>query len=293
MYYMTSGREFYERLCRAREAQDLAALSALYHSDAVSLSVPTGQVFRGRGAIVDAFNHTFQIAGAISSRSVESMVEAEGSVCVEATLATRSGEMQTYDIYLLQAGICAQHVGGLISPRPPIGRGSVYGLPQTKGAALYHQYRTAMEAQDVAQLSSLYHPDMVSVDCITNQSWRGRAAILSRFQQVIANGGSVSLNSVERFVESSEIICAEITTTTRYISRMGNMQVDALTYEVLVLHAGRIVQRFGGAISPRGQKLLQTIEQQNELLFKVGMGRLHQIQEAFQNSLYPRRRHWW
>ncbi len=214
------------------------------------------------------------------------MVETGGAVCVEARLSTRSGEMQTYDIYLLQAGMVKQHVGGLISPRPSSGQGSAQGWPQTQGAALYHRYWQALEAQDFATLESLYHRDVISVNCITHQVHQGRTAVIGEHKEASARGVYMKLNSVERFVESSEIICVEATQTAK---RVSSMQVDALIYAVVVLHAGRIVQRFGGAISPRGPKLLQTIEQQHELDCKVGMGRLDQIWDAFQNSLYPRR----
>src|SRR5579875_2543228 len=127
MIQYTPGQTFYYQLSDAIDAQDFATLETLYHPDAVSLSMSTGQVFRGRKAILDSFKRAFQIGGAISSRAVESLVEAGGAVCVEAQLSTRIAQMQTYDIYLLQAGMVKQHVGGLISPRPPSGRKSVQG----------------------------------------------------------------------------------------------------------------------------------------------------------------------
>jgi ketosteroid isomerase-like protein len=259
---ITGGQTFYYRLCEARENQDRPLLEALYHPDAVSFSLSTGQVTRGREAILDSFKQTFQVAGAISLRSVESLVEAGEAVCVEATLSTRSAQIQTYDVYLLQAGICAQHVGGLISPRPPVGQGSFQGWPQTKGATFYHRLCQAQEAQDVARLSSLYHPDGVA--CSSNQSSRGREAIINSFKQVTANSGSVSLKSVESFMESSEIICAEVTRTIRFVNLMGSVQFDALTYDVLVLRADQIGQSFSGLISPRGHALQQAVKPQRE-----------------------------
>jgi ketosteroid isomerase-like protein len=268
MYYMTSGQEFYERLGKAREAQDLAALSALYHSDAVSLSLSTGQVFRGRGAILDAFNQTFQIAGAISSRSVESMVEAEGAVCVEATLATRSREMQTYDIYMMQAGRVKQHVGGLISPRSPLGQRQGQGFPQTKGAALFHRLHAMSQARDFERLKSLYHPDAVTVNCSNNQALWGRDAIINSLKQLAQEGSSASRNSVEGFVENEEIICAEVSATCKKGTPVGPVQFDALMYEVYVLRAGQIRHHFTGLISPRWSELQQIIQQQIDLLIE-------------------------
>lgn len=284
----TPGQTFYYQLSAAVDAQDFATLEILYHPDAVSLSLSTGQVFRGREAILDSFKHAFQIGGAISSRSVENLVEAEGAVCVEAKLTTtRSVQMQTYDVYMLQAGMVKQHVGGLISPRPPVGQGRGQGGPQTKGAALYHRYCQALEAQDFATLANLYHPDMISVDCITNTFRRGRAAIIGVLKEAAQNGGYVKLNSVESFVESSEIICAEATQTARRVSEIGPVQFDALTYEVLVLHAGQIVQRFGGAISPRGPELQQAVQEQMKRLIELKRDRQKMIWDAMHPRRYP------
>jgi ketosteroid isomerase-like protein len=268
---MTEGQTFYYRLSSALEAQDLATLQTLYHPDATLISLSTGQVERGREAILSSFQHTFQIAGAISSRSVESLVETEGSICVEATLATQFGPIQTYDIYLRHSDMVKQHVSGLISPRPPGGQRQGQGFPQTKDAALYHRWCQALETQDLAALSTLYHPDVVFVAYSIDQSSRGREAIINSFKQAIQIGVDVKLKSVECFVESSEIICAEVTRTIslphlmgamRYDgpSRMGLVQCDMLMYDVLVLRAGRIGQSFSGLISPRGSELQQYVK---------------------------------
>lgn len=283
---LTPGQTFYHRLSAAREAQDLATLETLYHPDAVFLSLSTGQIERGRAAILDSFKHTFQITGAISSR-YEALVEAAGAVCVEDRLSTRSGEMQTYDVYLLQAGMVKQHVGGLISPRPAMGQRQGQGLPQTKGAALYHRLHAMKEAQDFARLESLYHPDIISVDCITNEVRRGRAAIIGLLKRVTANGGYVKLNSIESFVESGEIIGAEVTSTARRVIELGPVQVDALSYEVLVLRAGQIGQSFSGAIRPRGPEIQQSIQEQIKLLFETRQGDLTKIWEATHPRRFP------
>jgi ketosteroid isomerase-like protein len=288
MQQYTPGQTFYYQLSAAIDAQDLATLETMYHPDAVFLSMSTGQVFRGREAILDSFKNAFQIGGAISSRSVENLVEAGEAICVEAKLTTtRLIQRQTYDVYLLQAGMVKQQVGGLISPRPPIGQGNVQGLPQTKGAALYHRLRALTEAQDFMKLESLYHPDVISVNCITHEVRRGRAAIIDLFKQTTANGGYVKRNSIESFVESSEIIGTEFTQSVRRISDLGPVQVDALTYEVLVLRAGQIGQSFSGAISPRGPELQQAVQEQIKLLIEAKKERMEKIWEATHPRHYP------
>ncbi|HLI71436.1 MAG TPA: nuclear transport factor 2 family protein [Ktedonobacteraceae bacterium] len=287
MIQYTPGQTFYYQLSDAIDAQDFATLETLYHPDAVSLSMSTGQVFRGRKAILDSFKRAFQIGGAISSRAVESLVEAGGAVCVEAQLSTRIAQMQTYDIYLLQAGMVKQHVGGLISPRPPIGRKSVQGWSQAKGAALYQQYWQALAARDFSTLANLYHPDAISVACSTNQFYRGRAAIIGLLKEGTANGGYVKLNSVESFVESGEIICVEITQTARRVSELGPVQIDALMYDVFVLHAGRILQHFGGAIAPRGPEIQQAAQEQMKRLIEAARDRGGKLWDATHPRRYP------
>ncbi|GIH21567.1 nuclear transport factor 2 family protein [Rugosimonospora africana] len=292
MYYMTGGQEFYARLSKAREDQDIAALGAFYHPDAVSISLSTGQVFSGRQAIVDAFARTFQAAGVISSKSVESLVEAAGTVCVEATFTTRSGQIQTYDIYLLQAGMIKQHVSGLISPHPPVGQGRVQQWPQTNGWAFFHYLRTAAEARDFVILAGLHHADAVSVGCSLNHSLSGREAIVNSAKQFAANGGYLKLKSIEAFAESSEIICLESVQTLEITStRAGSAQIDLLNYAVWVVHAGRIQRHFSGYISPRGPDLQRAIQRETERLLEKEKDIHGTIMDAWRSRLYPRR--WW
>lgn len=134
---------------------------------------------------------------------------------------------------------------------------------------MFHRYWQALEARDFATLASLYHPDVISVDCIANQFHRGRATIIGLLKEGIANGGYAKQNSVESLVESPEIICAEATQTVGRVSEMGPLQADALTYDVLVLHAGQITQRFGGAISPRGPELQRAAQEQMKRLIEL------------------------
>jgi ketosteroid isomerase-like protein len=258
---LTIGQAFYHRLCAAIEAQDLATLEALYHPDAVSISLSTGQIFKGREAILDSFKQTFQITGSISPKSVESLVEAGGAVCVEATMLTRFAEIQSYDVYMLQAGKVQQHFGGLISPRPPLGQQQGQGTPQTRGQAFYRRLCTAIETQDLTILGGVYHPDAVSISSSTNQFLQGREAIISSLKQSFQNGGFIKLKSVESFVETEEVICAEATETCKLGTPMGGVQFDTLSYEVYILRAGKVQQHFGGLISPRVPALKQFVQQ--------------------------------
>lgn len=290
---MSAGQVFYHRLSAARAAQDLTGMGSLYHPDAVFVSLGTGEVFGGRGAILESFKRTFEIAGAISSRSVESLVEAGEAVCVEATLATRFAQMQSYDVYLLEAGLVKRQVGGLISPRPPDGHGP--GFPQTQEGAFYHRLCAATQTHDFATLEGAYRPDAIHVNCSANLSWRGREAIMGLRRQGAQNGERVELRSVERFVATDEIISAEVASTTTIDGPMGSMSFDTLGYDVLMLRAGQIERSFSGLISPRWPELQQTVRQQTELLFKVGMQRKTMVMDAFQDSInfYNHRRRWW
>jgi ketosteroid isomerase-like protein len=262
---LTNGQTFYQRLCNARETQDRVALSALYHPDAVSLDVATNQVFKGREAILAEFTHTFQLAGAISSKPVENLVEAAGAVCVEATLVTGSLQTQNYDVYMLQTGMVKWHVGGLISPRSAGGQ----GLPQTKGSAFYQRLRQATQAHDIATLERLYRPHAISVNCSTGQVLWGREAIISSVKQAAQKRISVKLKSVEGFMEGEEIICAEVSGTYKQETHVGPVQFDALTYEVYVLLAGQVGQHFSGLISPRWPELQQILKQQEDHLIEL------------------------
>jgi hypothetical protein len=270
---LTSGLAFYHRLSAAREAQNLAILETLYHPDAVSLSLSTGQVTRGREAILAEFKNTFQIVGAIASR-YETLVEAAGAVCVEDRLSTRSGDIQTYDVYMLQAGMVKRHVGGLISPRSPLGQRQGQGLPQTKGAALFHRLLAVEQAQDFERLKSLYHPEAISVNGSNNQALWGRDAIINSRKQLAQEGSKASLHSVESFVENEEMIGVEISSAYKNVTPVGPVSFDALTYDVYVLRAGQIGHHFTGLISPRWSELQQNIKQQTDLLIELEKGKL-------------------
>ncbi|MBO0881466.1 MAG: hypothetical protein J2P17_14190, partial [Mycobacterium sp.] len=215
-----------------------------------------------------------------------------GAVCAEATLATRSGQIQTYDVYLLQAGMIKQHVAGLIWPHPPVGQGRIQRWPQTNGGALFHRLRTAVEARDRVILGDLYHADAVSVDCSLNHSLWGRDAIVSSFEQAAARGGYVKLKSIEAFLESPEIICVESAQTLGIAStRAGSAQIDVLTYDVLVMHAGRIGRHFSGYLAPRGPDLQRAIERETDRLLEAERDIHWTIMDAWRSRLYRGR--WW
>jgi ketosteroid isomerase-like protein len=281
MLQYTPGQTFYYQLSAAIDAQDLGALASMYHPDAVSVSMSTGEVVRGREAILDSYRRAFQIGGAISARSVENFVETADAICVESALTTsRSIRVQTYDVYLLQSGVVRQHVGGFINPRPPVGQGHGSGLTQTSGGAFYQRYRAAVEAGDFATYASLHQPDAVYLNCITNVSSQGRDAIVATLMQATRNGGYVRQTAIESFAEAPGIICAEITQAARRATDVGTVQVDALTYQVLLLRAGKIVLGVGGSISPRGPELRQSVDEQVAQLIRAKGDRLRMIWEA-------------
>jgi ketosteroid isomerase-like protein len=281
MLHYTPGQTFYYQLSAAIDAQDLGTLASMYHPDAVSVSMSTGQVVQGREAVLDSYRHAFQIGGAISARSVENFVETADAICVESTLTTsRSIRVQTYDVYLLQSGMVRQHVGGFINPRPPVGQGHGSGLTQTSGGAFYQRYCAAVEAGDFATYASLHHPDAVYLNCITNVSSRGREAIVGMISQATQNGGYVRRTAIESFAEAPGIVCAETTQAARRVTDVGTVQVDALMYEVFLLRAGQIVLGVGGSISPRGPELRRSIDEQVARLIKVKGERLRMIWEA-------------
>lgn len=288
MQPMTGGQAFWHRLCAARQAQDLASLRELYHPDAVAVAVGTGQVLRGRDAILASFAESFEVAGGVSVKA-EILMEAGAAVCVEASVATRFAQLQSYDVFLLHEGIVKQHIGGVISPRPPTGGAARF--PQTRAGAFYQRWWAAMEAHDFATQASLYCPDAIYVTCAPQQYWQGRDAIMGTLQQLAQAGQSVRLKSVISFVDAENLICAEVASTLSVRSPLGtlNAQFDLLTYEVLVLRGGLVAQRFGGLITPRWSELQQAAGQQAAM----AMDRSRMVWDAFQGGMNPYRGRWW
>ncbi len=287
----TPGQAFYNQLCAARARQDLAGLEALYHPNAVSLSPGTGQVTSGRGAILDGYKQAFQAAGAIVSRSVESLVEIEGAVCVEATVANRFYELETYDVFLLEAGRVKRHVGGQISHRVAGDQRSGQGFPQTQGGTFYHRFCVARDNLDFAQLSSLYHPDAVSVDSSSKEIRRGREGALSGYKQLAQVRGYMRVKAIEGFVESGEIISAEIALANKIGTALGGVTYDTLRFEVLVLRSGMVGQRFSGLIAPRLAELMQTVGGQLQGHHDIIMDGLRGIGDSA-NYWFGYRRRW-
>src|SRR5579859_490986 len=80
----TAGEMFYYRLSSALEAQDLAILETLYHPDATLISLRTGQIIQGRAAIMATITQTLSVTSPIKPIAIESFVELDEIICVEA-----------------------------------------------------------------------------------------------------------------------------------------------------------------------------------------------------------------
>jgi hypothetical protein len=125
---------------------------------------------------------TLSTVGPIKPVSVGRFVEFSNVIGVEATQSTRlTQNRQVYDIYVLQAGTIRNHFSGLIAPRetaPPFQLAPL----TTSERRLYHRYWSAVQARDLGQLCTLYHPDAVSIAIGTGSVVQGYAAIEDNFQ---------------------------------------------------------------------------------------------------------------
>ncbi len=118
-------------------------------------------------------------------------------------------------------------------------------MQQTAGQTFYYRLSSAIEAQDLATLETLYHPDATLIFLTTGQIIQGRAAIMATITQSLAVTSPIKPIAIESFVEfSDDIICVEATQSTRFTQ---NHQ----TYDIYLLQAGTIRNHFSGMISPR------------------------------------------
>jgi hypothetical protein len=180
---LTAGRIFYHRLRTAIEVQDLTLIEALYHSNALQISLSTGHIFRGAEAIINAFKRTFQITGSVKPKSIESFVEVGNIICVEATTINRfAEEEQSYDVFVLQANKVVRHFTGLISPRSQMSQSKEQEGPTTQRRAFYNYLCTAIATQDLAKIEALYHPNAISISSNSGQINKGREAIIASFR---------------------------------------------------------------------------------------------------------------
>lgn len=258
----TAGQMFYYSLSSAIEAQDLATLETLYHPDATLISLTTGQIIQGRAAIMATIKQTLSVTSPIKPVAIESFVELGDIICVEATQATRfTQNRQIYEIYLLQAGTIRNHFSGMISPRQPA-TPLHPGAPTTPEQQFHRRYWTALQAQDLAQLRTLYHPDAISISVSGGSITQGYDAIENNFQQGMRALGPSRLKALTRFIEDSNLICTEGTITIDIDPGMSLTRVplDLQCYEILLLRTGVIRLAFSGLISPRPAELKEAFK---------------------------------
>lgn len=283
----TAGEMFYYRLSSAIEAQDLATLETLYHPDATLISLRTGEIIQGRAAIMATITQTLAVASPIKPIAIESFVEcSDDIICVEATQSTRfTQNRQTYDIYLLQAGVIRNHFSGMISPRQPA-PSLPLTAPTTAEQHFYRRYRAALEAQDFAQLRTLYHPDATSISASQGTVTRGYNEIESRLQQAMRILGPSRLKALTCFVEGPNLICTEGTFTIDVDPGMSLRRVplDLQCYDIFLLRAGVILLAIGGLIAPRPAELKE--------LFMNFAQRRGKALDRIWDATHPRRS-WW
>ncbi|MBO0792337.1 MAG: nuclear transport factor 2 family protein [Ktedonobacteraceae bacterium] len=258
----TAGEMFYYRLSSAIEAQDLATLQALYHPDATLISLRTGQIVQGRAAIMATIKETLAVASPIKPIAIESFVELDDIIGVEATQSTRfTQNRQTYDIYVLQAGVIRNHFSGMIAPRQPAPPLHL-GAPATPEQHIHRRYWTAIEAQNLAQLRTLYHPDAISISVSFGSVTQGYDPFENHLQQEMREWGPSRLKALTRFIEDSNLICTEGTRTIDIDPGMSLSRVplDLQFYNIFLLRAGVICLAFGGLISPRPTELKETLK---------------------------------
>lgn len=283
----TAGEMFYYRLSSAIEAQDLATLETLYHPDATLISLRTGEIIQGRAAIMATITQTLAVASPIKPIAIESFVElSDDIICVEATQSTRfTQNRQTYDIYLLQAGVIRNHFSGMISPHQPASPLHL-AVPNTAEQQFHRRYWAAVQAQDLGQLRTLYHPDVTSISVSTGSVTQGYDTFENNLQQEMRNWGPSRLKALTRFIEDSNLICTEGTRTIDIDPGMSLTRVplDLQFYNIFLLRAGVIQLAFSGLISPRPAELKETL--------KLIAARRRQGLDMIWDATHPRRR-WW
>lgn len=262
---LTLASEFYGRLTRALEEHDLVTLASLYHPDAVQLSADSGRVLRGTAAIVAAADNMLQAAGPVRTLSTESLVECGDVLCVEATQALRSLEVETYDVFALRAGAVQFQFSGMLAPRPAALPESA-SVPATPERWIYDQYRSAAEARDYAQLYGLISADAVDIHASFGIARQGRDAILHAARSEEHQSSPPRLKAITCVVEAPGLIGVEavITESLRLpgggiFGLPGGPAHDVHCYEFLVLRDGVIRCRVLGLISPSPEELEEIV----------------------------------
>lgn len=273
---LTWGQAFYHRLSAAVEARDLVTLASLYHPDAQQVSLSTGKILRGTAAIVAAVEETLRVAGTIRPVATESFVEHEDVLCVEATVATRFTQVQTYDLYVFHAGRIRYQFSGMLSPRQPAAPVDP-GPPTTPERQFHRRYVAAFQALDFARLHAMYRPEAVLVGASTGVVVQGREAIVDGFRQVTQKNGPPRLKAITCFVDAPGLVCVEEIVAQKFGLPDDGPILDVQTYTALILQDGAIRYSLGGLITPRPAELKPMLQKLAE--------RLGRAQERMVDSL--------
>lgn len=113
---MTIGQDFYQQQVAALEAQDIDALVAQYHEDAVMIGFDF--TVRGHQAIREHLAGYLQRLGSLKLVSTDRFTETEDSIFFEATIHTPLAEAKVYDVFLLRDGKATHQWTGVISVSP-------------------------------------------------------------------------------------------------------------------------------------------------------------------------------
>lgn len=249
---LSSAQLFHHRWCAALAAGDVAALRAMFHPDAVQVSMATGQVLTGVEQIAGTLEQLFAVAGPVATSGVESFVDLGDSFCVESVQSTAYAQVLGYDVFVVDGGLIRFHANGSIAPRslsplpPPTG--------PTQGQDVYQRYWTATNAQDPNALAGVYTPD-VRFSNVGNVVY-GRDQLVGAVHRFWAGGMRSTLKTVSRFVEAPQMLCIEATANVG--SRGGAL--DITYYEVWMLRQGQVSHLIRGLITPRPAELQQIIQ---------------------------------
>ncbi len=113
---MTVGQEFYHQQVAALEAQDIDALVAQYHEDAVMVGFDF--TARGHQAIREHLTGYLAKLGGMKLVSTDRFAETEDSIFFEATVHTPLAEARVYDVFVLRDGRATHQWTGVISVSP-------------------------------------------------------------------------------------------------------------------------------------------------------------------------------
>lgn len=112
---MTNGKAFYDEQIRALENSDLDALMAQYADDAVL--VRFDQTISGKAAIREFMKGYMEKLGTFELISTDQFTETSDSIFFEATVSSALGQVQVYDVFMLNEGKVTHQYTGVISPR--------------------------------------------------------------------------------------------------------------------------------------------------------------------------------